>query len=1000
MRFLPKVSFFTALLTLALLVPRSSAQTSAQTTPAQKGESPTILTNVDEVTLDLVVRDKKNKPVVDLKPEDIAVTDSKSAVKLSALRLVTGTTGRAPLITLVFDRLEPSAAKNARDIAAKILKIIPANEFSISVLNVGGRLRLFQGFTSDRVALNGAIGAATEQGNETKEDGAALPEKNLMALAQTGMGSSGERVSAEGRKVARIMLATLEESQKIVQDQHCRPALAGLLALARVQHQLDGRKVVIYFAQGLMGDSNTQDMLRSIIGTANRSGVSIYAVDTNAINEQAGEGLIASAAIARAGPSINSAANSPTSSGSGAGMQSLPSLPNGMIAQIGDTVSQFEFEGLSGYKNPMAELAGGTGGAYIVPTDSLKKPVQQLIEDMTTYYEASYVPPIKEYDGKFRPVAVKPVRKGLKVRSRAGYFALPPDPGSMMRPFEAPLMKVLSESELPTDLKVRCSILRLGDLPTGNENALVIEVPFAELETRDDPNSNLYSLHVSIVAQIKNKAGQVVEHFSEDVAKRGSLDSKGTAQSGLITLQRHFNADPGNYILEAAILDRYNEKAGAQRLEFEVPSEPTGPSLSDVTMVQRVDPLPAEADPAEPLRYGNGKVVPSISGLVPHGVKNISFFFVVHPDPSSTEQPTLEMEVRKSNEPIAQVPLRLLKATGPGSIPYMASIQSTSLPGGDYEVVEKLTQSGKTTERGLTFRIEGPELAANVPVSATDAAKPQKDDIEVAAVSGPQSGETDGPNSRRLVITALPAGAVPPPSADELEALVAGARKRALDYSKSLPNFICVELTSRSVDQSGNGNWKHRDSLAELLTYHDNQESRSTLEVNGQRSSLKRADLNSTWPLSVGEFGALLNLVFAPTSKTQFEWKEAGTVGDGSGTLQVLSYRVAHENATLDLSEGNNSIGAGFHGLVYIDAATSGIRRITVEADDLPPTFSMHAASMTVDYDYVAISGRDYLLPVHSTVRLQRHRRQIELNEIAFRNYRRYASRTRIKMVQ
>lgn len=1001
MKFLPKVRYFTALLTLALLVPRSSAQTgAAQTPPAQKSESPTILTNVDEVTLDLVVRDKKNKPVVDLKPEDIAVTDSKSAVKLSDLRLVTGTSGRAPLITLVFDRLEPSAAKNARDIAGKILKIIPANEFSISVLNVGGRLRLFQGFTSDRVALNGAIGAATEPGNETKENGAALPEKKLMALVQTGLDSSGERVSAEGRKVARIMLATLEESQKIVQDQHCRPALAGLLALARVQHQLDGRKVVIYFAQGLMGDSNTRDMLRSIIGTANRSGVSIYAVDTNAINEQAGEGLIASAAIARAGPSINSAANSPTSSGSGPGMQSLPSLPNGMIAQIGDTVSQFEFEGLSGYKNPMAELAGGTGGAYIVPTDSLKKPVQQLIEDMTTYYEASYVPPIKEYDGKFRPVAVKPVRKGLKVRSRAGYFALPPDPGSMMRPFEAPLMKVLSESELPTDLKVRCSILRLGDLPTGNENALVIEVPIAELETRDDPNANLYSLHVSIVAQIKNKAGQVIEHFSEDVAKRGSLDSKGTAQSELITLQRHFTADPGNYTLEVAILDRNNEKAGAQRLEFEVPSEPTGPSLSDVTMVQRVDPLPAETDPTEPLRYGNGKVVPSISGVVAHGVKNISFFFVVHPDPSLAEQPTLEMEVLKSNEPLAQVPLRLLKTTGPGSIPYLASIQSTSLPSGDYEVIEKLTQGGKTTERGLTFRIEGPELAANTPVSATDAAKPQKDDIEVAAVSGPQSPETAGLNSRRLVITALPPGAVPPPSADELEAIVAGARKRALDYSKSLPNFICVEFTSRSVDQSGNGNWKHRDSLAELLTYHDNQESRSTLEVNGQRSSLKRADLNSTWPLSVGEFGALLNLVFAPTSKTQFEWKEAGTLGDGSGTLQVLSYRVAHENATLDLSEGNNSIGVGFHGLVYIDAATSGIRRITVEADGLPPTFSMHAASMTVDYDYVAISGRDYLLPVHSTVRLQRHRRQIELNEIAFRNYRRYASRTRIKMVQ
>jgi len=39
-------------------------------------------------------------------------------------------------------------------------------------------------------------------------------------------------------------------------------------------------------------------------------------------------------------------------------------------------------------------------------------------------------------------------------------------------------------------------------------------------------------------------------------------------------------------------------------------------------------------------------------------------------------------------------------------------------------------------------------------------------------------------------------------------------------------------------------------------------------------------------------------------------------------------------------------------------------------------------------------------LPVSSSVSLQRHRKQIELNEITFRNYRRFASRTKIKMVQ
>jgi VWFA-related protein len=984
-----------------LPLPWSNAQTtpapSGVTSLVQKTDKTTIVSNADEVTLDLVVHDKRNKPVVDLKPEDIAVSDSGSAVKLTGFRLVTGKSDANHRITLVFDRLDPSSAKNAHDIANKILKMVPANQFSFSVLNIGGRLRLFQDFTSDVAAVEKAVAAATERNDGTKEDPAAQPEKDLIAAAQTGVDSSGAHVNSEQRAVARVMLAALEESQKIVQDQHCMPSLAGLLALARSQRQLDGRKVVIFFEQAPPLDANARDTLLTIAGAANRSGVSMYTVDSNAVDEEAGQGLLATQAI---GGVMATNRMNPSTSTSTTPVRGAAAPPPGSVTAGNDSLTRLETEGLSGYKSPMSQLAENTGGAYITASDHLKKPLQQMVEDVTTYYEASYVPPIHEYDGKFRPVAVQPVRKGLKIHSRAGYFAVPPDAGSGIRPFEAPLLKLLSESQLPADLKFHSAVLRLGDLPTGNENALVVEVPIDELEARDDPNANLYSLHVSIVAQIKNKAGDVIEHFSEDVPRHGSLDSKEAAQSELITMQRHFTAEPGQYVVETAVLDRNSDRAGTQRQEFEIPNEAAGPSLGDVAMVQRLDPMPAELESTEPMQYGKGKVVPSISGRVPHGAKQISFFFMVHPDPSSTEQPTLEMEVLKSHEAIAQVPLHLAKTNGPGSIPYLASIQSTSLPSGDYEVIEKLTQGGKSSERSLTFRIDGPELAAaTTPDSATGPTQSQNDASGVANISGPP--ETDGHNTKHLVITSLPAGAVPAPSAEELETIIAGARQRALGYNKSLPNFVCIEVTSRSVDQSGNGNWKHRDSIAELLTYHDGHQTLETLEINGKRSSLKRADMNSTWPISVGEFGALLNLVFDSSSKAQFEWKEAGTLGDGGGPLQVLSYRVARENATIDLNEGNNhTIGVGFHGLVYIDAATSGVRRITVEADGLPRDFSMHAAAMTVDYDYVAISGRDYLLPVGSTVSLQRHRKQIELNEIAFRNYRRFASRTKIKMVQ
>jgi len=123
-------------------------------------------TDADEVSLDLVVHDTKSRPVLDLKQGEIEVTDNGSPVKLSSLRFVGKEDNSERLITLVFDRpgpvtgtteeTDPSMMKNARDAAAKILKMVP-NGFSFSVLSVEGRLRLQSGFTADRKAVLLAI---------------------------------------------------------------------------------------------------------------------------------------------------------------------------------------------------------------------------------------------------------------------------------------------------------------------------------------------------------------------------------------------------------------------------------------------------------------------------------------------------------------------------------------------------------------------------------------------------------------------------------------------------------------------------------------------------------------------------------------------------------------------------------------------------------------------------------------------------------------------------
>jgi VWFA-related protein len=978
-------SLVCSLFSYALLLVLFAGAVHGQSTPDQEtgSSTSTIIKNVDEVSIDFVVRNKKKS--LDLKPEDVAITDNGSAVKLSDLRLVTGQSSGKHLITFLFDSLDPSAATNAREVAGKILKLFPEQGFTFSVFNTDGRLRLFQEFTSDRKELQRAVSLVTSEKSPSRDQAAVLAEKRLISNLQSGAVQSESQGSADRRIVQRAMLAALTDSQRIIQDQHTQASLAGLLALARSQTPIPGRKLVIYFTEGVQPNSDTRDVLRSIAGAANHAEVSVYVINKTALDTKLMDGLVESAAIGQISASNRA---SPLFPAAGQNTAVPLAFGPGLASSLSTTLTRMEGDGLAGSRDPLAGMAASTGGAYIFSEDNLKKPFKQAVADLTTYYEASYAPPTLEYDGKFRPVTVKALRRGLKVQSRAGYFAVPP--ADEVRPFEAPMMKLLSEEQLPAELQFRAAVLQLGSFTTGNENTLVVEVPISGLETRSDPNANLLSWHVSIVSEVKNKSGEVAERFSDDIPGHGALDLKEQMLLGSATMQRHFALPPGEYTVQTAVVDRNSGKMGGQRGHFEVPSVASGPFLSDVSLVGRIDPFPDELDPFEPLRYQKGKVVPTLSGQVLPGTKDISFFFLVQPDSSMSDPAMLELQVLRNGELFGQVPLQLPKDLGE-AFPYLASLKTSSFPAGRYSVMLSLTQSGKIMEREASFSIAGPALA-NAATGKPELAE-HRNEAGMMADSIPGEAEIKPMERQPLVITSLPEDSVTRPSSEELDRIIAGARKHALNYSVKLPNFVCVQVTDRSVDPAGNGKWRRKDSFGELLRFVDNQETRTTLEVNGRPSTVSRADMNE-WPISVGEFGDLLNLVFQPSSNAEFNWKEAAALANG--TVQVLEYRVERKNNSMLLSDSSGKISAGIHGLAYIDSSTMGIRRITVEADDLPPNFSIHAASMAVDYDYVSIGAHSYLMPVRGTIRLKRGRHEADINQMVFQNYRRYASQAKV----
>lgn len=215
------------------------------------------LSAVDAMQLYLVVHDKKDKPVLDLKPDDLTLTEDGAPARLDHLRLVDQHQDPKQLVNFVFDpflekkadhpQKNSSRIESARDGALKILSMLSDSGFEFSVFNIETRLHLLQGYTSDLNAVEAAIQSATGPLASRDKDHS-VPEKDTVAVALSGADSAGKPVSAPDRLRAQSIYAALRNSSRIAQDRHISPSLSSLLALVQSQQNLTGRKTIVYFS--------------------------------------------------------------------------------------------------------------------------------------------------------------------------------------------------------------------------------------------------------------------------------------------------------------------------------------------------------------------------------------------------------------------------------------------------------------------------------------------------------------------------------------------------------------------------------------------------------------------------------------------------------------------------------------------------------------------------------------------------------------------------------
>ena len=237
----------------------------------------------------------------------------------------------------------------------------------------------------------------------------------------------------------------------------------------------------------------------------------------------------------------------------------------------------------------------------------------------------------------------------------------------------------------------------------------------------------------------------------------------------------------------------------------------------------------------------------------------------------------------------------------------------------------------------------------------------------------------------------------PPPSAAEQKRVLAEVREYALNYTKTLPDFICLQLTRRSVDmryEPGTlGSWTPADRIVEKLSYFDSHEKYEAITVNDTPMYGKTWE-NLGGSISRGEFGSLLRDVFEEGTAADFEWDHWGTLR--KKLCYVFRYRISASRShySVDFERKQQAV-PGYHGLVYVEKGSNVITRLTIEPE-MPAGFPVQEIHQQIDYDHVEISGNKFLLPMYSQVQ-SRAGRFGSRNEIEFRKYQKYAADTSIK---
>ena len=430
-----------SLLAVSLLLHVAIAQTTTD-----QSTVPTLKISSRLVAVDVVVTDKKGRPVHNLKPSDFTLTENGQPQTMSHVdehtpetvnasaplpKLPPGTftnfsvaPGSGALNIVLLDSLNTPLADQAF-VRQEIIKYLkgPAAGSRMAIFGLASQLHLLQGFTSDpdvlRAAVNGKKSgleiSAILSGQISKADEDMTVQNSA---ADAGPGQSAFIQANYAQFVAER--SSYELSLRI------RVTLESLNAVARYLSGIPGRKNLIWFSGAFPlnmlpnGDVkfpfaaavDLSDQFRETSDLLARSQVSVYPIDARGVEGMADPN----------DPGFNNT--------------------NGLAAGLGGNGAQESLlEQRTGGQSTMLLMAENTGGKAYINSNDLKQSVDKAIQAGSNYYTLAYTPADRDWKGEYRKIEVKLAQQGFTLSYRRGYFADDPDspPASKSAATERPI---------------------------------------------------------------------------------------------------------------------------------------------------------------------------------------------------------------------------------------------------------------------------------------------------------------------------------------------------------------------------------------------------------------------------------------------------------------------------------------------------------------------------------------------------------------------------------